>query len=339
MAVPHATFTIAQLSGYFDHIGLPRRYHSILDPTRASSGSATKPDLDLLTALHVHQIAAIPYENLSLHYSAAKTISLDPQDLYRKFVTIGRNRGGYCMEGSLFFYHVLRSLGFDVYPTGVRIRLREDGIPSGDYIGFVHIILIVTFADGSRYATDVSFGGDGPTQPLPLIPDVATTNLGAQEVRYVFEPIPQVSRRALGEQQRFWTYQYRNGPDRDWISFYCFTDTEFLEADFGIINYYTSQGRTFQRVTVLAIKFLRSGGDADAVEDVERRAITGKLMMLQGTLKRNLGGKTEIVKECKTEEERVQALKEWFGIELTEEEVAGIKGEVTELRDAEVVVA
>ncbi len=86
------TFTVAQISQYFDHIGLPRKYYAFLEP------GAPVPDLALLQALHVHQIAAIPYENLSLHYSAHKTVSLDPRDLFAKFIEKGCNRGGYCVR-------------------------------------------------------------------------------------------------------------------------------------------------------------------------------------------------------------------------------------------------
>ena len=45
-----------------------------------------------------------------------------------------------------------------------------------------------------------------------------------------------------------------------------------------------------------------------------------------------LGGKTTVVEDCMTEEQRVHALEKWFGIKLTEEEKAGIRGWVTELR-------
>lgn len=39
------------------------------------------------------------------------------------------------MEVSLLLTHILRAFGFDAYPTGVRIRYREDGVPKGNYVG------------------------------------------------------------------------------------------------------------------------------------------------------------------------------------------------------------
>ncbi|TPX12588.1 uncharacterized protein E0L32_000765 [Thyridium curvatum] len=337
------TFSRDQLARYFDHINLPTQYRDQL--IGAGPGRHAAPlDIAALTALHTHQIAAIPYENLSLHYSRDKIISLDPQELYTKFVANGRNRGGYCMEGSLFFLHVLRSLGFHAFPTGVRIRLREDGVPKGDYVGLVHLVLVVELPgapDGGgqqqqrdRYVCDVAFGGDGPTAPLPLVHGRVTRNLGAQEVRYVHDHIP----------------QYRNSEAQVWNSFYCFDpETEFLEADFQIMNYYTSSGQTFQRKMTLIVKFLLEGERKSAEEgkisnegqssDGGDRKIVGKLMLVNGIVKRNMGGRTEVVQECRTEPERIEALRRWFGITLTQEEIEGIAGEVTELKDVETIVA
>lgn len=313
-------FDKAQLTAYFDHVKLPKKYY----------GDDVPRDLGLLTALHRHQIAAIPYENLSLHYAQHKAIDLDSQVLYTKFVANGRNRGGYCMEGSLFFMNILRSLGFQAYPTVVRIRLREDGVPSGDYVTLTHIVIIIELptedGQGEKFVCDAAFGGDGPLSPMPLKEGVVTQNLGTQEIRFAYERIPKAT------SQKFWVYQYRNGPEKPWNSFYAFNDTECLEMDFRAINFWTSQAPTFQQTTVIIVKFLLGPDDTSG-----DNRITGKLMLVNGTIKRNMGGKTEVVEVCKTELERIKALEKWFGITLTEEEVAGIQNTVTELKNVEVI--
>ncbi|KAJ0108766.1 hypothetical protein J7T55_011257 [Diaporthe amygdali] len=314
------TFNKDQLSKYFDHVQLPQKYRRDDVPR----------DLSLLTALHIHQIAAVPYENLSIHYSQHKTVDLNPQTLFTKFVENGRNRGGYCMEGSLFFLHVLRSLGFEAYPTGVRIRLRENGVPKGDYVGMTHMALIIELKgeECDKYVCDVAFGGDGPTAPMPLKAGPISKNLGTQEIRFARERVPGSKR------QEFWVYQYRNSAAKPWNSFYVFNDTEFLEVDFNVVNYFTSQAGTFQNFTIMIVKFLL-GKD----EDTGEGKIIGKVMLVNGVVKRNTGGKTEVVQVCSTEPERIDALKTWFGITLTDEEVSGIKGSATELKDVEVIVA
>jgi arylamine N-acetyltransferase len=124
--MPPSAFTAAQLDEYFDYIDLPAHLRTTAaDPPR---------DITLLRALHVYQLAAIPYENLLLHYDAARSVNLDPQALWRKVMS-GRGRGGYCMENCIFFSHILRACGFDAYLTGARIRLRVDNVPGGDYVG------------------------------------------------------------------------------------------------------------------------------------------------------------------------------------------------------------
>ena len=115
------TYTPSQLQLYYDRISLPAslRTHPV---TRDPSAALTPSGLEFLTALQRHQIAAIPFENLELHYSAHHSISLDPAHLFDKMVARGTGRGGYCMENTCLFGTVLRSLGYDVYPTGARVN-------------------------------------------------------------------------------------------------------------------------------------------------------------------------------------------------------------------------
>lgn len=313
-------YTQHQLNQYVKHIGLPLQYRPSSDPAL---------DISLLTALHIHQISTIPYENLDLHYSGHHSVSLDPQEIFDKFITRKRNRGGYCMEASLFFLWMLQCYGFDVYPTGVRIRLRSNGVPQGDFKGLVHIVLIITFASGEKYVSDVAFGGDGMTYPLPLVEGNVTTNLGTQENRYVYDVLEQNPLRRFSKPQKYWIYQYRNKPSDAWNAFYCFTEDEYLIGDYDVINWYTSQGKTFQRVLMLIIKFIRDESK------LGEASIKGKVMLVNNVVKRNMGGRTEVVQECRSEEERIEALKRWFGITLVDEERDGIRGLVTEIHAPE----
>jgi arylamine N-acetyltransferase len=122
-----SAYSSAQIEQYEEYVSLPLRFRK-----------ASNPPLDAayLTALHIHQISSVPYENLILHYSTHHTVSLEPQTLFKKIVTDKRGRGGYCMENSIFLNHVLRALGFTVYMAGVRVRPRIGGVPGGDYIGW-----------------------------------------------------------------------------------------------------------------------------------------------------------------------------------------------------------
>lgn len=183
---------------------------------------------------------------------------------------------------------------------------------------------IVTLPDGSKYMLDVGFGGDGATKPLPLISGHVEQNLGPQQIRLIHSHISQQTHQTdQAPNNKLWIYQYRNGWDKEWNSFYCFPEFEFLPQDFEIMNYFTStsQGETnFQTRTVLIVRFLR-----------EEAKIVGKVMLVNGDVKRNMGGKTEALKVCETEEERAEALEEYFAIVLTEEEKEGVRGRNVEL--------
>lgn len=131
-----SAYSEEQIDCYFEYISMPNRFRREAKPAL---------DIKLLTALTTHQISAVPYENLKLHYSQDHAVSLDPQKLYTKIVADSRGRGGYCMENSLFFNHVLRAVGFQVYTAGVRVRPRLNGVPQGDYIGWFLVPMLLNW--------------------------------------------------------------------------------------------------------------------------------------------------------------------------------------------------
>lgn len=81
----------------------------------------SKDGLQYLSSLQKYHLAAIPFENLSLHYSKEHTNSLNPDDLFEKIVI--RKKGGYCFESNSLFGVMLRSLGFDIVSVGARVTL------------------------------------------------------------------------------------------------------------------------------------------------------------------------------------------------------------------------
>lgn len=121
-------YTPAQLSRYFDHIRFPHHYRSIT-PSLAQSPAG----LAHLKRLERYQLATVPWENLSKHYSRYSTPTtavLGANDLFEKIVGSGSGRegggggrGGGCLENNAFFGTVLRSLGFDCYSGGGRVNM------------------------------------------------------------------------------------------------------------------------------------------------------------------------------------------------------------------------
>jgi arylamine N-acetyltransferase len=176
---------------------------------------------------------------------------------------------------------------------------------------------IVTLQSGEKYIVDVAFGGDCMTRPLPFEEDTITSNLGTQEVRYVYKAIE-----GTFGPQKWWQYQARNSKEQDWMTHYCFSETEFIASDFDLMNFWTSTYPTsFHTTDIFIVKFLSQDGE-----------IKGKMMIHNGTVKENLGGRSKTIKECSTEQERVQTLSEMFGLRLTEDEQSAIQGRLTELK-------
>ncbi|KAM0250033.1 hypothetical protein ACHAQJ_008802 [Trichoderma viride] len=223
---------------------------------------------------------------------------------------------------------MLRGLGFHVYLTGVRNRTRTDGVPQGETQGWTHINNIIHLPDGTKFSADVAFGGDGPTLPLPMNDEAAIHhNLGSQSVRLIHDFLPK--QRLL--EPKVWIYQYRNGTDKEWNSFYSFLEVEFFQEDFEVQNWWAS-AKTLHRWTVLAVRFLREGEpikyphvDWEGGGELEIN-IVGKVMLVNNLVKVNMGSKTKIVYQFDSEEQRLGALWEYFGLRLAEEEARSIYG-------------
>lgn len=197
-----------------------------------------------------------------------------------------------------------------------------------------HINNIVHLPSGERYSIDIAFGGDGPTNPLPMDDSgIPIQNLGAQQVRLVHEWIPKQNKRSAGD--KLWVYQYRNGPEKEWNSFYSFAEVEFFQEDFEVMNWWGS-AKTLHRTTVLVVRFLRKGEEVlfskgsrqsgVGEEEDEEVEVGGKVMLVNDVVKVNLGGKTTVVENLDTEAGRVKALRDYFGIHLTEEQEISIRG-------------
>lgn len=130
-----SAYTPVQLTKYLKYIALPDQYAQYIN----------EPDTfpkteEALKDLFRCQITRFPYDNLTCHYSASQLAEIQPSKIYTKVIgcddTTPSCRGGYCLEVSIFFHHVLRGLGFSVYMTGVRNRERIDGIPQGEFKGW-----------------------------------------------------------------------------------------------------------------------------------------------------------------------------------------------------------
>ena len=187
------------------------------------------------------------------------------------------------------------------------------------------MINIVTIPpkSGEKYFIDIGFGSGGPSHPIKLEHDKPVLNIApSQLVRLRFDRIPEHT--TDDEGQKLWIFEKRNNDGAEFRPMYCFLGTEFLPQDFEVMNLFTSQSRTiwFTRA-VCCVKWLLS-------DDGEK--VVGDLTLMQRSLKRKLGGEVEVLAEFQSEEERIEALKGYLGVTLSEAEKNGIRGMVSEIK-------
>ncbi|BDD58948.1 hypothetical protein MAP00_004184 [Monascus purpureus] len=312
------TYSSKELGQYFDRISLPERIRTAL---LAHKDSDDRTRLRLLTTLQRYHLAAVPFENLYLHYSAHHSISINPQDLFHKIVERGNGYGGYCMENSGLFGTVLRSLGYDAYFVGARVNEAVQPVAAGrnwkgpKFDGWNHMVNLVTIG-AEQYLVDVGFGSNGPHSPIPLVAGHVFFNYGKQNGRLRRGSLLQ---HVNSHGQELWHYEIQNGDDSaPWTPAYSFTEVEFTPDDFEMINFFTSTHKSswFTIHIVVSRMLLDDGGDE----------IIGDLTLFNDEVKRRIGATAERIEKLESEDERVAALEKYFQIRLSKSERAAIRG-------------
>lgn len=125
-------------------------YLNRLDFPAPVNSAAPEPSLATLQTLHTTHLLAVPFENLSIHYS--QPITLEEAALFDKIVR--RRRGGFCYELNGLFAWLLRGLGFQVSLLSAGVAHAAGGFGPE----FDHLTLLVHQLDGADWLADVGFG-------------------------------------------------------------------------------------------------------------------------------------------------------------------------------------
>ena len=325
-------YSAEQLQAYFKRINLPAQHLSTPVLKDRSLASTKEHGLPLLRALQLHHIATTRFENLELHYSTHRTISLNMQDLFVKFVDRGMQygRGGRCMENNGFFGTVLRSLGYDVRNCAGRVSRAmsanaETREKQGDtYDPWNHMLNLVRI-EGDWWVVDVGMGAMGPNIIYPLQDGYEAVAILPRRIRLRKRSIPEHAAQSDAEAQKLWCYDVCHNPkqvdeESHWIPTYCFTETEFLPQDYEMMSWFTStHPKSFFTYSVMCTKMLL---------DEAQEQIVGDITLFNNGVRKTLHGERESVKELKTEQERVDALKDIFDVHITQEEQSAIGSDV-----------
>ncbi|GJC88537.1 arylamine N-acetyltransferase 2 [Colletotrichum liriopes] len=301
------SYSEEQLDRYFQHVNYPREEHAA-------------DRLQLLTELQAHQLARVPFESLTLHYSKHRLVSLDLEDLFDKVVVQGK--GGYCMELNALFGAVLKGLGFQVVSVGGKIKGEDrfGGCNPSLIATRSHMLNLVTI-DGQRYMVDVGFGKGATMIPVPLHKDSSPefTTIAPLRGKLVYEKLEQNT----DPGQRMWVYYSTDSADGPFRQRNCFTEQEFFAEDFEVMNYAVMKRPTSYFVkTVLCMR---------TILNPETKKAEGTVVLHKDEVKQKIGDKVEVLETLKNEGERVKAIEKYFYITLTPGEQKAIKGMPQEL--------
>lgn len=239
----------------------------------------TTADRACLETLMELQLRSIPFENLE-PYEEGKVPSLDSGDLYRKIVV--RKRGGYCFELNKLFYELLKTIGFQVIPIGVRILWNKEKLPP-----MLHRATLVKLEDGIYYC-DVGYGGPGPKSPVKLEDGIYEEKGGS--FRITMHP-EGTAGEILVERKKAEAY----------LPLLRFSLRAAVEEDFEPMNFYCAKSPD----TVFTQKRVLSRNTAGGSVALTGNTLT--ILQADGTLK-SLEGKTEdLIKEW---------IETYFGIQV-----------------------
>ncbi|MEU9297040.1 arylamine N-acetyltransferase [Streptomyces sp. NPDC048266] len=241
---------------------------------------------DLRTLTYLHRAHVAAVPFENLDVALGKPVFLDVKSLQAKLVD--RRRGGYCYEQNSLFAAVLERIGFTVAGRGARNRSRGAVLPP-----VTHALLAVTI-EGEQWLTDVGFGWQGLLEPMPLRDGARVEQSG-----WTF---------AVGVEEEG-IHVLRSLRPQGWTDLYAFAPQTLYPGDFTVMNHYSSshpQSRFLGQVVAQ-----RPGADV-------RKAL------VRATL-------TTVRSDGVTEDRIVRAdgliatLETEFGIELDEEERAGVR--------------
>jgi N-hydroxyarylamine O-acetyltransferase len=174
------------------------------------------PTLDTLRQLQLRHTGTFPFENVST--IIGEPVLIDLPSIEQKVLRGGR--GGYCYELNYLYLSLLLELGFNARGISGRVVM---GQPEGAWTARTHRLNLVTI-DGTRYLSDVGFGGMVPTAPLLLDTDAEQPT---PHESYCIEP------QADG-------YMLRAFVSGEWRPMYLF-DLQRQEAiDYTVGNWYVS---------------------------------------------------------------------------------------------------
>ncbi|KIL63913.1 hypothetical protein M378DRAFT_163863 [Amanita muscaria Koide BX008] len=138
--------------------------------------AANLDNLERLIRLH---LLAFPFENTAMHYTLERTVNLEPQSLYHRFMD--ELKGADCFGQNSFFLYILRGLGYRAYNVVGRVNVYKVLEPT-EYPPQDHLLMLVQPIPDSNvtYLVDVGYC-TGPIRPILLADSDKSVVLGTTD--------------------------------------------------------------------------------------------------------------------------------------------------------------
>lgn len=298
---PQEHFTREQVFGILNRISFPLDH---LPPN-----TLPEPSLANLQELQTRLVTTIPFETLSLRTTASRGVDLSIEGIYNRVIV--QKRGGWCFSLNKLGYELLLALGYRTQYTIGRVC---KPIKPDDPVHFsakTHRISIVRFFDeatgsDTKYVFDIGFGN---SVQLPLqLKEGATIEFGGHIRRMTTTTHIEATPEILGNPAHaLWCIQEYLPNDDKWIPWYAFSEQQFYENDCEVANFHTCYSPN--SVFFKAFWCIRSTPEGEYFLLVDRRIM----------IKNGKGLVKQI--DFNTEQDRLDALREYFDIVLTDEEL------------------
>ncbi|KAG8907476.1 N-terminal acetyltransferase [Tulasnella sp. 403] len=295
-------YTPTQVDTYLSRIGLSQPLN---------------PSLENLSKLIQHHITTFPFENTNVHYTAERHVDVTAEGVYNRLV-IEKRGGSWCFGMNRLLWGMLLSLGYRAYPclAGVNLSDSLDSVRLGQYS---HLVLLVQLpppcASTTTYLVDTGFG-TGPVHPVPLEPDVQVPGHALPEVHRL-HPLSETEWQLQVNLDAKW----QPLPEGSWRTMYQLNTTEVDQSTFEGLSRVVEKREVGLLVdNVIAVLHIKPA--ATAVHD---DAALGRLVLFRSKLSLRGSGDFHLVKEFVNEEERLNALKEHFGIQFDNDAIVHVR--------------
>ena len=297
------------------------------------------PTLRTLSTLQIHFLLSFPFEALAMNYEPSGRMSSHLADIFTRFVE-RRLGGGYCLQVNPLYREVLSFLGY----RWIGVLGRVYSPISGEWSGLTHTASLV-YLDShvepghkGYYLSDVGFGSS-PHRPILLHHGREEYGRGSEKFRLVsrtLQPrstleetdeavVPEVQ--TVANSQDVWILQQSKSAEAAWQDCYSFSTLQCFEPDYHASNKATSHPTAVPFATmILVVRYVlepsllpcsQSMIERDGLDPrlyVYHPSVVEQRMIVADKLIVRLGDEEKANRKIESEEERVELLKNQFGL-------------------------